>query len=222
MIKAVIFDFDGVLVESAEIKTEAFGQLFSTYPYKVHEIVEYHKRNMGISRYVKFRYFYENILGKKLFHDEEMELGEKFSQIVLEKILKAPFVGGALDFLDKYHKKIPLFIASGTPDNELQYIVEERGISRYFKEIHGTPRKKPEIVLDILSRYSLNAPEVVFVGDAESDLKASRETSVRFIARISPGNDALLGCPQKIKDLYALGKMIEKIHNQPIDKELIE
>ena len=222
MIKAVIFDFDGVLVESAEIKTEAFGQLFSTYPDKVHEIVEYHKRNMGISRYVKFRYFYENILGKKLSHDEEIELGEKFSQIVLEKILKAPFVGGALDFLDKYHKKIPLFIASGTPDNELQYIVEERGISRYFKEIHGTPRKKPEIVLDILSRYSLNAPEVVFVGDAESDLKASRETSVRFIARISPGNDALLDCPQKIKDLYALGKMIEKIHNQPIDKELIE
>jgi len=222
MIKAVIFDFDGVLVESAEIKTEAFGQLFSTYPDKVHEIVEYHKRNMGISRYVKFRYFYENILGKELSHNEEMELGEKFSQIVLEKILKAPFVGGALDFLDKYHKKIPLFIASGTPDNELQYIVEERGISRYFKEIHGTPRKKPEIVLDILSRYSLNAPEVVFVGDAESDLKASRETSVRFIARISPGNDALLGCPQKIKDLYALGKMIEKIHNQPIDKELIE
>ena len=61
MIKAIIFDFDGVLVESAEIKTEAFRQLFSSFPDKVHEIVEYHKRNMGISRYVKFRYFYENI-----------------------------------------------------------------------------------------------------------------------------------------------------------------
>jgi len=200
-------------VESAEIKTEAFGQIFSIFPDKVHEIVEYHKRNMGISRYVKFRYFYENILGKELFHGEEMELGEKFSQMVLEKILKAPFVGGALDFLDKYHKKIPLFIASGTPNGELQHIIMERGISRYFKEIHGTPRKKKEIVLDILLRYSLSAPEVVFVGDAESDLKASRETGVRFIARISPGNDDLLDCSQKIKDLYALGKMIENLDN---------
>ena len=213
MIKAVIFDFDGVLVESAEIKTEAFGQLFSAYPGKVHEIVEYHKRNMGISRYVKFRYFYKNILGRKLSNDEEMELGEKFSQIVLEKILKAPFVAGTLDFLDKYHKKIPLFIASGTPDDELQYIVEKRDISRYFKEIHGTPRKKTEIVLDILSRYSWNASEAIFVGDAESDLKASRETGVRFIARISPGNDDLMDCSLKIKDLYALGKMIENLDN---------
>ena len=213
MIKAVIFDFDGVLVESAEIKTEAFGQLFSSFPDKVHEIIEYHKRNMGISRYVKFHYFYENILGKELSSDEEMELGEKFSQIVLEKILKAPFVAGTLDFLDKYHEKISLFIASGTPDNELQCIVEKRGISHYFKEIHGTPRKKPEIVLDILSRYSLSAPEVVFVGDAESDLKASKETGVCFIARISPGNDDLMDCSLKIKDLYALGKMIENLDN---------
>lgn len=208
MIKAVIFDFDGVLVESAEIKTEAFGQLFSTYPDKIHEIIEYHKKNMGISRYVKFRYFYENILGMELSHDEEMRLGEKFSQIVLEKIIKAPFVDGALYFLDKYHKKIPLFIASGTPDDELKYIVEERGISLYFKEIHGTPRKKPEIVLDILKRYSLSATEIVFVGDAESDLKASRETGVRFIARISPGNNDLLDCPQKVEDFYDLEKFI--------------
>ena len=213
MIKAVIFDFDGVLVESAEIKTEAFGQLFYSFPDKVHEIVEYHKRNMGISRYVKFRYFYENILGKELSHDEEIELGERFSQIVLDKILKAPFVAGTLDFLDKYYKKIPLFIASGTPDDELQYIIRKQGIPQYFEEIHGTPRKKPEIIMDILSRYSWNASEAIFVGDAESDLKAARETGVRFIARISSGNDNLRCCPLKVKDLYGLGNVIETLDN---------
>lgn len=222
MIKAIIFDFDGVLVESAEIKTEAFGQLFSIYPDKAHEIVEYHKGNMGISRYVKFRYFYENILGKELSHNEEIELGEKFSQIVLGKVLKAPFVAGALDFLDKYHKKIPLFIASGTPEEELNNIVRQRGISRYFEEIHGTPRKKPEIITDILSRYSLSAPEVVFVGDAESDLKAAKETGVHFIARINLEDNDLLDCPLKVKDLYGLGKVIGKLNNQPMDKGLNE
>ena len=50
MIKAIIFDFDGVLVESAEIKTKAFEMLFSDYPDTIDDIVQYHKKNMGISR----------------------------------------------------------------------------------------------------------------------------------------------------------------------------
>jgi len=88
MIRAVIFDVDGVLIESAEIKTRAFEQLFAGYPDKVKEIVDYHNKNAGLSRYVKFRYFYEKILGQKLSDQEEAELGERFSRIVLEQVLK--------------------------------------------------------------------------------------------------------------------------------------
>jgi phosphoglycolate phosphatase-like HAD superfamily hydrolase len=212
MTEAIIFDFDGVLVESADIKTEAFRQLFSRYPDKVHEIVEYHQKHMGISRYVKFRYFHENILGKELSQDEEIELGEKFSEIVLESILKVPFVAGTLDFLEVHYKKTPLFIASGTPEEELHYIATQRGISHYFKEIHGTPRTKPEILINILSRFSWHASDVVFVGDAESDLKAAQESGVGFVARISPsGDDRLSGCPFRINTMHELEEAINRI-----------
>ena len=212
MTEAIIFDFDGVLVESADIKTEAFRELFSGYPDKAHEIVKYHQMHMGISRYVKFRYFYENILGKELSHDKEIELGERFSEIVLERILKVPFVAGTLDFLEVHYKKTPLFIASGTPDEELHYITTQRGITHYFKEIHGTPRTKPEILTDILSRYSWCGSEVVFVGDAESDLKAAEESGVCFIARISPSSDDPLSVhPFKINSMHELEETINKI-----------
>ena len=54
MIKAVIFDFDGVILESADIKTESFKDMVSDYPMEIAEqFVEYHMQHMGISRFVK-------------------------------------------------------------------------------------------------------------------------------------------------------------------------
>ena len=99
MIKAIIFDFDGVILESAEIKTRAFRKLFEpNYPDKVEAIVDYHCNNMGISRYLKFGYIFENILHLSLSKELEEELGQRFSEIVFEEILNAPFVPGAVSF----------------------------------------------------------------------------------------------------------------------------
>jgi len=213
MIKAVIFDFDGVLVESADIKTEAFAELFADYPDHVQEIVEYHRWNMGISRFVKFRYFYKEILKKELLQEEEAVLGERFSKVVLDKVLAAPFVAGAIDFLKKNFQKRMLFITSGTPQAELDGIVRARDLEKYFREIHGSPRKKAEIVNGILSAHDLKAEEAVFVGDAESDLKAAEETGVHFITRKFSGQEGLSQCPFKIEDLSQLEKIINTLEN---------
>ncbi len=63
MIKAIIFDLDGVILESADIKTKAFLKLFEAFPKHVDVILDYHVKNMGISRYVKLRHIYNNMLG---------------------------------------------------------------------------------------------------------------------------------------------------------------
>lgn len=206
MIKAIIFDFDGVILESAEIKTTAFGKLFEAeHPDKTEAIVNYHMRNMGISRYVKFRYIYENILKLPLSQQREEDLGKKFSDIVLQEILLAPFVPGALEFLVKNRNKYLLFIASGTPEEELRHILKERQISHLFDEALGTPAHKTEIIRYILHKYSLHKEEIVFVGDAESDLIAAEEAGVSFIARITQeSSQDIQGCCNKITDLTEL------------------
>jgi phosphoglycolate phosphatase-like HAD superfamily hydrolase len=211
MIKAVIFDFDGVIVESAEIKTEAFRALFADYPDKLPEITAYHRENAGISRYDKFRYFYEKLLGRPLTPEKEKELGDRFSRIVLEKILAAPPVAGAEDFMKNNCRRYRLFIASGTPEEELAYILSRRGLDSYFRGAYGTPRTKPEIVKQILNEHRLDSREVVFVGDAESDRDAAKKTGVVFIARIIPGENSLEDCQWKIRDFTGLEQVLDNI-----------
>lgn len=213
MVKAIIFDFDGVIVESAEIKTNAFRKLFELdYPEKVDFIVDYHRRNMGISRFVKFRHIFGKILELPLTSDKEQELGKRFSDIVFEEIIKAPFVSGAREFIEKNQNKYLMFIASGTPNDELKDILERRNISGLFNEVHGTPEMKSEIISGILKRHSLRDAETVFVGDAESDMYASQETGVHFIARVIPNdNQGIECCRLKIFDLTELDDVINEI-----------
>lgn len=211
MIKAIIFDVDGVLIESAEIKTRAFEQLFAGYPDKVKEIVDYHNRNAGFSRYIKFRYFYEKILGQKLSAQKEAELGERFSRIVLEQVLRAPLVPGAIEFLSQNKDRYCFFIASGTPEGELQGIMAHRELSHFFQEIHGSPKQKWEIIKDILVRFPFAKKETVFVGDAETDRTSADNVGVIFVARVSPGNHQLQDCRWKVNDLTGLDTILQNM-----------
>jgi len=213
MIKAVIFDFDGVILESATIKTEAFRELFSARcPEHIDAIVAYHLENVGISRYVKFRHIYDSILHLPYSEDVEKKLGDEFADIVLHRVLEAPFVDGALEFLEERSGSYDCFVASGTPEDELMLIVERRGLSGYFREVHGTPRKKVDIINGILADHHYGRHEVAFIGDGESDMKAAAAADVPFIARISRECcDALRMHCYRMSDLTALSDALEAL-----------
>ena len=214
MIKAIIFDFDGVILESADIKTETFRELFKEYPQKTKAIVRYHLFNAGISRYVKFRHISEHILKKELSKSEEIELGKRFSQIALEKVLAAPFVAGAREFLDRGKSRYQFFIASGTPEEELHNIVRARGLQGYFKEIHGSPKEKSDIIEGIIRRSQFKKKEVVYIGDAESDRIAAKQSGVVFVERKADLNLSNKNSFRVIKDLSAFEGALKKIDEQ--------
>ena len=211
MIKAIIFDFDGVLIESAAIKTDAFREVFSRWPDQVDKIIAYHIKNMGISRFVKFKYFYENVLNKPYSEAVGAEMGIQFSEIVKNKVKQAPFVTGTKEFIEMNFEKYFLYIASGTPEKELLDIISSRGLDKYFRGIFGTPASKHEIIMRILESYHLQRQEAIFVGDAESDQIAAMSAGLRFVLRQSPEN-AHIESPIRIPDLTHLTKVMKELN----------
>lgn len=189
-VRAIVFDFDGVILESAQIKTEAFVELFSEYPQHSSAILQYHLENQGISRFRKFEWIYQTLLGRELTPHESARLGDAFSDLVFRKILEAPFVPGAREALTHLHARLPLFVASGTPEPELRDIVEKRGLTQFFAGVYGTPAEKPAIVRAIMDAHGWTADEILFVGDALSDFSAATTVGTRFVARVTPEFEA--------------------------------
>ena len=183
--KTIAFDFDGVILESVTIKTDAMADLFSDHQEHMDAILSLHERHGGISRYIKFDMIFRDILKIPLARADRDSMGRKYSALVVEKVLACPFVAGALEFLKAHYQSMPLFVISGTPDAELLEIVSKRDIAPYFQGVFGSPRSKADIIETLLADQDHGAEEMAFIGDTMTDYEAARETGVPFIGRVT-------------------------------------
>ena len=191
--QALVFDFDGVLADSVEVKTAAFKAVFQEWGDAVQQkVAEHHLNHGGMTRTEKFVYYYKAFLGRKLGEEGLETLCRKFSSLVVEKVISAPEIPGAGAFLDRCRAEgIPCFVDSATPDAELAVIIRKRGIAGYFREILGADRSKRENLEWILETYGLEGEDCLFFGDAGSDYDAASGCGSDFLG-ILPNSEAPL------------------------------
>lgn len=185
--RLVVFDFDGTLCDSADVKTKAFHQLYLNGhgPEFASEVRAYHLANAGVSRYDKIRYIEQELIGRDPSDERVDEVAERFSQLVEDAVVAAPLFSGVHEFLSIARTDVPLAIASATPTAELRRIVDRKRISGFFDEIEGSPRSKSEILEGFTTLYDTTPERIVMVGDQPSDARGAREA----------GTDALLIAP---------------------------
>ena len=205
-LRLIIFDFDGVIAESIAMKAAAFRETFSFAPEYQDEIVQYHLDNGGMSRFVKFRYIYKEILHEELTREQEEWLGERYAGIVREKMFTIPLVPGAFELLNDVKGKIPLYVVSATPGEEMLEIADRRGLAGYFDGIYGSPGSKADRIREILSTNCVSPEETLFIGDAPQDYEAAHETGVRFIARVAPGD------PDRVSGKSGVERIVSDLH----------
>lgn len=178
--KTCFFDCDGVLLDSNQLKSEAFYEVALPYGEKnAQALVEYNKRLGGVTRLDKFRYFFEGILEKKTFEKELEDALNNFSALVCKKLRSCSETSGVREFLDSLPGDTKKYVVSGGVQSEIQYVFKQRGLDAYFDGIYGSPDSKEVIMSSRVKSPDMEYP-AVFIGDSRYDYEVASQFNLDF------------------------------------------
>ena len=179
--KTWIFDCDGVILDSNNLKTEAFYEVALAYGKdNAEKFIQYHKKNGGISRYEKFNYFFKSILRKPDYHDEIDVALALYGKLVKEKLLASEETSGARECLKKIPKNTIVITISGGNQDEIREIFQLKGLSIYFSGIFGSPQDKNMIIRNLITSKEI-VPPVIFIGDSFYDYEVAKNNNFSFL-----------------------------------------
>ncbi|MGZ0656958.1 HAD family hydrolase [Coraliomargarita sp. W4R53] len=205
-IDLIVFDCDGVLLESMAAKIEAFrlwvpeahaaqGEAF------MHVVMD----GFGRARAHHIRTFYEEILGQSIsaaFLEAEVA---RFGEICEPLCASADWRIGSREFVLACREAgIPRYVLSGTPQQALEGMLDATGAAEFFDIIIGSPPAKPESLTRILSDTGTPAHRCVFVGDAEADRAAAAHVGAHFVYFPSEANRPTGAVVTEVNDLRQL------------------
>jgi len=179
--QTLIFDCDGVILNSNKIKTQAFYDVAKVYGHKPAQILkDYHVQNGGISRYKKFEHLLTNILQKPVESQELKKLLSSFSKEVKAALLVCEVAKNIKELRDKT-KNTKWLIVSGGDQTELREVFKQRGLDVYFDGgIFGSPDDKNTILKNEIGKCNIIGKSL-FLGDSMYDYQAANTAKMDFI-----------------------------------------
>lgn len=170
-------------MNSNEVRDKGFEEVLAGFPQdQVTLLMDFHRKNGGLSRYVKFRYFFENIRMENTNDVQIQEYANKFSVIMLQLLLDEKLlIQETINFVENNFEEYIMHIVSGSDQKELRAICKYLDISKYFKTIEGSPTAKNILVRDIIKLNNYNKQTCVLIGDSINDFEAADINGIDFI-----------------------------------------
>lgn len=186
--KNILWDFDGVILDSMDVRERGFREVLSDYPEdKVEALIKFHRKNGGLSRYVKFRYFLNEVLAQGDDDSQVQEWARAYSRIMRKYLTgKDRLIGEVVHFIKTHYTGFRMHVVSGSDEKELQYLCKELGIARFFHSIEGSPTPKPTLVKNILRINGYSREETCLVGDSINDYDAAEDNGIDFFGYNNP------------------------------------
>ena len=181
-IKVIFWDFDGVIIDSMHVRDFGFKEIFKEYDSQlVKKLINYHRLNGGLSRYVKIRYFFEEILNQNISEEELIRYAYNFSSIMRNELVKKKYlISDSINFIKNNFNNFNFHIVSGSDHKELLFLNKELQISKFFLSINGSPTPKNEIVRQLIHKFRYNENEIAMIGDSINDYEAAKSNNIKF------------------------------------------
>jgi len=182
MKKTILWDFDGVILDSMKVRDSGFEKIFKDYDQKlINQLLAYHRINGGLSRYVKIRYFFEELLGQSITEESVLEYAQKFSTLMRKELTNSKnLILDTVNFIKNNHQNYNFHIVSGSDQEELRFLNKELGIDQYFISIHGSPTPKKQLVATLLKKHDYSLVNTCLIGDSINDYEAAIDNDISF------------------------------------------
>ena len=184
--KSIIFDCDGVILDSNKVKSNAFYECALPFGNAAAEqLLAFHIANGGVSRYEKFRYFLSDIVPETaskcsgnldIFYND---LLKSYQDKVIAGLVNCKVAPG-LNQLRTQTTRSTWCVVSGGDQSEVRDILRKKGLAQLFDGgIFGSPDSKTKILAREIQKQNIILP-ALFLGDSKYDYESSKISAVDF------------------------------------------
>ena len=180
--KTIVFDCDGVVLDSNLVKTEAYfrtAKSLGATDAQAQALVDYHVRLGGISRYHKFDWYLREVLHQPATPEAVQILLDEFGR-ELEVVLMECAVADGLPEL-RAASSANWMILSGGDQQEIRALFAKRDLAKYFDGgLFGSPDNKDTVLAREKENGNLRFP-ALFIGDSKYDYEAADRAGLDFV-----------------------------------------
>ena len=178
----VVFDCDGVLLDSNRIKAQAFREVVAMHPAEAVDLFcAYQQANPGLHRRQLFAHFFHEILRDPAADAQTEQAVAAFAARTLAALQSCAAVPGAMELVRRLDAAgLPCVVVSAAEAADLALLLGRRGIAGHLKAIRGGDRPKADHIADLLGAGVIARP-LLYFGDSRADMEAAEASKARFV-----------------------------------------
>ena len=207
MIKGLIFDFDGTLIESNDVKRSVFLSLANEEQSGL-AVMQSILELPSLDRYEIWKKFAIELNKEDEFARTKTDLFNKELRSAMRATPEVPGAKNLLKFAQT--RELLVFISSMTPTKELLLEIKRRNWVGYVCKAFGSPNEKGQTLKRIMRDYALTESELLVIGDGADDKESALAHFIKFF-NVGEGRGATSGEKiYTIKEIHALMTQVMK------------